>query len=309
MVRSRLVAGAFLLGLMAAPALVGQNETPPETPPETPAAPNGGGAPSESQPSKPSESAPAEGEPSGDDQAAKPKRVELDEHLTRDALKADNPGKYSYKSNVVFPQTLFDGEHLRAYERRGDNKAHAKLGSWSLDFRAAAMIAATDNSRDGWEARGRARFGPFGMHVGFTTLSSETSGGATGTQSLEDVFSLGFSLDLDFTEWFVARPVIGWTSLDHDDDRWDDDVVAYGIEFDFFPLKPFTIETSYLAYRSTAIDSTIHDGFIGVGFLPMLLMEENPTIHPMVRVGWRRIAGHSPYVRTSMIVIELSFGF
>lgn len=286
--------------VMAAGGVLAQGTNPgPETPaPEQPAPVQ----PAPEHPAAVPEKAPEPARPT------RPARKEFDESLSEDAVKHPTVQKYGYRETTVFPQSLFDGEHLRPYERRGDDKQFALLGSWSLDARAAFMIGSGSGSRDGMDLHGRVRFGFVGADLKFTHLDDSDGNGPT-PQTLEDILSLRLTFDLDFTEQFTMRPLIGWASLDHDNDTFDDDVVTFGSEFELSPMRPLTIEASLVGFHSPAANTTFWDGYFGIGIYPLTISDEPPTFWPSLRVGIRRIAGPHQHVGTTMFVIDVGIGF
>lgn len=247
-------------------------------------------------------------EPAPEEKPTRLPRRELDEVLSDGAAKRDFPNKYGYIDPVVFPQTLFDGEHLRPYERRGDDKRYAILGSWAVDARFGLMMAESGKSRDGWDARARVRFGFVGAEFSFTSLDQDDASGPS-PQTLEDIASLRLTFDLDFTENFTLRPVLGWASLDHDADAFDDDTVCFGAEWEILPLRPISLEGSLVGFRSPAAGTTFWDGYIGIGIYPMALSSEPQSWWPVVRVGMRRIVGPAQFVGTTMWVVDVGIGF
>ncbi len=234
----------------------------------------------------------------------------LEDQFEQDAVKADNPRQYGYKRNTVFPQSLFSGEHLRPYERRGDVKRYALMGTWSIDARASCLMRFSDRSRNGYDLFGRLRFGPAGIDFRHTSFDDEDKNGTT-IQSLESIFSVRLTADLDISHMLVVRPVFGWSKLDHNPSNRDDDAFCYGAELELFPLKPLTFNFGYLAYQSNKIGSTTHDLSASIGILPLLLTnsDEYPSVHPELRIGIRRLIGKRDSIATTGITIELGFGF
>jgi hypothetical protein len=250
-----------------------------------PAKPDTPALPAEKPAEKPADKTPAKPQPF----PSEPGR----DALERDAVpyeQTHGPGESRLK---VFPQTLFDGENLRPYERRWDSKSHALLGSWSVGAHSSWYFGGTAESRDGFDIGGRVRYGFIGADLSFLGITGRDDHGPR-TQNVQAILSVRGTLDADMCEWLTLRPVLGWASVDSTNDRLDDDGMIGGIEADIFPYKPFALYLGAQSFQTKSGLGWVHDLHAAIGVFPLMFVSRSESnndqqVYPEIRIGWRRI--------------------
>lgn len=211
------------------------------------------------------------------------------------------PGQ-THKRNVVYKETLFDGEHQHPYEDPFTLKRLANFGSWSLEPDVLfGWGVGNDDDGFGLDFHGRVKYGPLGIDGNFMLTAFDDT-------PMAWLGAARFLLDLDIYQWLNIRPMLGLFQMDFKDQP-NDHGSLIGIETEIWPYQPLTIGASFQAYL-TEERNVIRDGYIYVGFIPTLLDEGTyPKWFPEIRIGWRRMVGERGTINDNMIVIQFAVEF